>query len=528
MKQTCRFSLAFVMVLVLALSGEARADIKLPPLFSSDMVIQRSTEAPIWGWGKESEEVSVTTSWGASGTATADRNGRWEVRLKTPGAGGPHTIEIKGTNTVTLRNVFSGDVWVCSGQSNMEWPLARTTGAQEEMARADFPRIRHFKMHRAFDSTAKRAYQGRWEVCSPRTAGRFTAVGYYFGKQIHLDQKIPIGLLGINWGGTRIEPWTPPAGLRSVPELKGLVDEIERMDPQTEAGNAVFKDYVARLKTWLPEAEMALAERRGLPPQPEAPHWRFGNNNQNSTFIYNGMIAPMLPFAIKGAIWYQGESNGGESREVYRAKMKALINGWRSVFDQGDFPFYYVQLANLNRSNPDNPAGGDGYARVRQAQFDTLALTNTGMAVIIDIGEAGDIHPRNKMDVGKRLARWALAKTYGERTVPSGPIYRGMKVEGNKAILSFDYVGSGLMVGKKEGMSATVEDKGAKLKWFAIEGKDRRWHWADAVIEGDTVVVSSTDVPEPVAVRYAYAMNPAGCNLYNREGLPASPFTTEQ
>lgn len=503
------------------------AEVKLPPLFANDMVIQRSTEAPVWGWAEPGEKVSVTGSWGKSATATADDSGRWEVRLSTPEAGGPYTIEIKGKNAITLKNVLSGDVWICSGQSNMDWPLSRTTGAKEEIDKANYPQIRHFKMNRKFSPKVQKEYQGRWQLCNPTYAGSFTGVGYYFGKEIHLDQKVPIGLLGINWGGTRIEPWTPLVGFKSVPELKDNVAEIEKMDPTTPSGNIAVKAYLKNLKEWLPKAEKSASEGKEPPAAPTPPQWQFPNTNQNSTSIYNCMIAPILPFAIKGAIWYQGESNGGESRELYYNKMKALIGGWRQVFQQGDFPFYFVQLANLNVSDPNRPEGGKGYSRVRMGQFDSLKIPNTGMAVIIDVGESRDIHPRNKMDVGKRLARWALAKDYGKKIVYSGPLYKSMKVEGGKAILSFDHVGSGLMVGKKDGMNPTVEDKEAKLKWFAIQAADKKWHWGDAVIEGDTVVVSSPEVKTPVAVRYAYAFNPEGCNLYNKEGLPASPFTTE-
>ena len=243
--------------------------------------------------------------------------------------------------------------------------------------------------------------------------------------------------------------------------------------------------------------------------------------------LYNGMINPVVPYGIKGAIWYQGESNGGEGDSYYH-KMRALIGGWRKVWNQGDFPFYHVQLANWQKPN-DNPAGGDGWAKVRMAQLQSLQIPNTGMAVSIDIGDAADIHPKNKFDVGERLALWALRDNYGKKDlVVSGPLYKSMKVDGNKIRVSFDHAGSGLMVGKKDGRNPTVEDKGGKLKRFAIAGEDKKWVWADAVIDGAAVVVSSPDVAKPVAVRYAFTMNPEGCNLYNKEGLPASPFRTDE
>ena len=238
------------------------------------------------------------------------------------------------------------------------------------------------------------------------------------------------------------------------------------------------------------------------------------------------MINPVVPFGIKGAIWYQGESNGGEGDSYYH-KMRALVNGWRKVWNQGDFSFYHVQLANWQKPN-NEPAGGDGWAKVRMAQLQSLQIPNTGMAVTVDIGDAGDIHPKNKFDVGERLALWALRDNYGKKDlVVSGPLYKSLKVEGNKIRVSFDHVGGGLIVGKKDGRNPTVEDKGGKLQRFAIAGEDKKWVWAEAVIDGPAVVVSSPDVPKPAAVRYAYSMNPEGCNLYNKEGLPASPFRTD-
>ena len=243
--------------------------------------------------------------------------------------------------------------------------------------------------------------------------------------------------------------------------------------------------------------------------------------------IFNSMVSPLINYGIKGAIWYQGEANGGEG-ESYTHKMNALISGWRSLWKQGDFPFYYVQLANYQTSNPDNPAGGDGWAKTREAQLKTMAVVpNTGMAVIIDIGETSDIHPKNKQDVGKRLAAWALAKDYGKKIVYSGPTYKEFKVEGNKIRISFDHTGNGLVAGKKEGLSPIKETPNGKLGWVAIAGEDKKWYWADAVIDGDTILVSSEKVPQPVAVRYAFAMNPQGANLYNKEGFPATPFRTD-
>jgi sialate O-acetylesterase len=288
-------------------------------------------------------------------------------------------------------------------------------------------------------------------------------------------------------------------------------------------------DSLPAVEKWVADAHAALGEPgHEIPSPPQLPN-NPGTDAGLPTTLYNGMIHPVEHFAIKGALWYQGESNGGEGDEYYH-KMCALVGGWRKVWNQGDFPFYFVQLANFQRRNT-NPAGGDGWAKVRMAQSNSLQIPHTGMAVAIDLANADnpeDIHPRNKFDVGERLALWALRNDYGKtEIVPSGPLYRSMEVEGGRIRMSFDYVGHGLMVGNKEGRKPTVEVPQGKLKQFAVAGADKAWHWADALIDGDTVVVSSSDVPKPVAARYAFSMNPDGCNLYNKDGLPAVPFRTD-
>jgi len=308
-------------------------------------------------------------------------------------------------------------------------------------------------------------------------------VGYYFGRRLQKDLGVPIGLVGSNWGGTRIEPWTTLDGFRSVPELEGIAKKVEAYDKTTKVGGG----------------------------HPSA--------------IYNAMVHPLAPFAMRGAIWYQGESNGNEGVSYYHKK-KALVNGWRKLFNP-NLAFYWVQLANFRNPN-DKPAGGDGWARIREAQLQALEIPHTGMAVIIDIGEARDIHPRNKQDVGIRLAHWALHQTYEKKAVvPSGPLYKSHKVEGGAIRVSFDHASGGLIVGEKVGLEPTKAVEGGKLGRFAIAGEDQKWHWAEATIDGDDVLVRSPDVPKPVAVRYAYSMNPVGANLYNKAGLPASPFRTD-
>lgn len=515
----------FVGLVAAGLTVTALADVRLPGIFSDHMVLQRDQAVPVWGWAQPGEEITVKMGV-AKATTTTGKDGRWMVKLAPqPMSAAPLTLTVAGRNTVTVQDVLLGDVWLCSGQSNMEFGLGGCNAPQDIEA-AQFPTLRRIKFDHTTASKPADDIPGRWEVCTPQSAPGWTAVGFYFARRIQQETGVPIGLIDDNWGGTRIEPWIPPSGFEQVDSLAGiLVDVTNRCQSyRAELGKAL-----GPLEQWIGDARKALtAPGADIPVQPPVP----GNPYNDASFpssIYNAMIHPIVPFGLKGAIWYQGESNGGEGDEYY-AKMRALIGGWRELWAQGDFPFYFVQLANFTQPNND-PAGGDGWARVRMAQLKSLEIPKTGMAVTIELADAdnpNDIHPKNKFDVGERLALWALAKDYGKAgLVYSGPLYQSLKVEGNKARIFFTSVGSGLMVGKKEGRQPTIEDKTAKLKRFAIAGQDRKWFWADAVIDGATVVVSSPNVPAPVAVRYAYSMNPAGCNLYNREGLPASPFRTD-
>jgi len=471
------FGLALVCLFLLV--ATVSAEVKMPALFGDGMVLQQGKPIPVWGWADGEQKVTVAFA-GQEESATADKDGKWTLTLdaaKACSTAAAMTVTA-GDQELKINDILVGEVWLCSGQSNMEM-TAGGCNSPEDMASADLPLIRTIKVPHTPSPKPLDDFTGSWTACSPDTAPRFTAVGLFFARQIHKELDVPVGLVNSSWGGTRVEPWTPPCGFAAVPELKEIAEGT----------------YTAK-------------------------------SHQEPTVLYNGMISPLIPYAIRGALWYQGESNGGEGVSYYHKK-QALIGGWRGLWKQGDFPFYFVQLANF-RSPTELPQGGDGWAKLREAQVSTLQVANTGMAVIIDIGEARDIHPKNKQDVGKRLALWALAKDYGkEDLVYSGPLYKGMKVEGNKIRVSFDHVGSGLMVGKKEGRQPTREDAGGELKWFSIADAQQNWHWAKAVVDGDTVVVSSDQVEAPVAVRYAFTMNPEGCNLYNKEGLPASPFRTD-
>jgi sialate O-acetylesterase len=469
-----RMTSVFAAALILSLQNFASAEVKLPNVFGSHMVLQQEQPIRVFGWADAGEEVTVELA-GQSAKTKADSKGKWRVELPAMKADGkPQTLTVKASNTIEITDILLGEVWICSGQSNMEWRVAGTMNAKEEAAAADYPNIRLYDVRGHINKPQPQDdAPGQWQICTPKTVGGFSAVGYFFGRKLNQDLKVPIGLIGSNWGGTRIEPWVPTVGFDAVEELKG-------------------------------------------------------KKLNGATGIYNGMIHPLKPISVRGAIWYQGESNGGEGESYYH-KMQALIKGWRSVFENDKLAFGFVQLADFGTPNK-NPAGGDGWAKLREAQRKSLTIPHTGMAVITDIGAAKDIHPRNKQDVGDRLARWAEADVYGKDIVGSGPLFKALKIDGNKAVLSFDHVGGGLIVGKKDRnkpLSDVEVVKDGKLAHFAIAGEDKKWHWAEAVIDGDTVVVTSPNVAKPVAVRYAYTINPAGANLYNKEGLPASPFRTD-
>lgn len=464
------FSLLGLAALHLGLQVPSHAGVELPPVITDHMVIQREKPIILWGWDAPGQEVSVTLG-GNSAKAKANNEGRWQVTLPSLPAGGPHQIVINGSVTVTVNDVLIGEVWLCSGQSNMEWTVAASNNPQEEIAAANHPKIRHIKVpHIPMDQPQRNVAAGGWTVCSPETVSGYTAVGYYFARYLQKElDGVPIGLIGSNWGGTRIEPWTPPVGFQAVPALKDIAENLDKYPAKNDKGQI---------------------------------------NHQSALALYNGMIAPFVPYSFRGALWYQGESNNGEGM-LYMEKMNALITGWRKVFNNPEMPFYFVQLAPYvyGNSNPENLAG------IWEAQLKSLSIPNTGMAVTVDIGNTKDIHPRNKQDVGKRLALWALAKNYGKKDlVYSGPLYKSHKVADGAVHVHFDHVGSGL-----------VSRDGQPLSWWEVAGEDGQFKKAEATIQGDHVVVKSADVAAPVAVRFGWNQA-AEPNLSNKEGLPASPF----
>ncbi|MDA7881289.1 hypothetical protein N9A94_03205 [Akkermansiaceae bacterium] len=465
------------------------ADVTVSKVFGDHMVLQQGSPIRVWGTADPGESVSVTLG-GKSAQAKADATGTWRVDLAALSADGKaHTMTVKGKNTVELKDILLGEVWICSGQSNMEWGVNGALNPKEEIAAADYPQIRLFNVpgHVAKPDPDNDP-RGQWQICSPQTIAGFSAVGYYFGRELQKELKVPIGLVGTNWGGTRIEPWTPPVGFKAVPNLNDYVENLEAIaKTRKEGGQAA-------------------------------------NPKGGAVQIYNGMVHALTPLSVRGAIWYQGESNAGDGLR-YDDLKEALVKGWRSVFQNDELSFYWVQLANFQDPG-DKPEGG-GWGPVREGQRRALRLPKTGMAVTIDIGNAKDIHPKNKQDVGKRLALLALAKDYQKDVVFSGPLYKAMKKEGSKIRLSFDHVGAGLMTGEKTGLDPVKETKGAELARFSIQDKDGKWHWAKARIDGKTIVVWHDEVKSPQHVRFGYESNPDGINLYNKDGLPASPFTTD-
>lgn len=442
-------------------------NVRLPAVFSHHMVIQQGQPVPVWGWADPGEEITVSLASQRVETR-AGKDGKWSVKLAALDAGpsaGPHELSVAGHTTETVKDILVGEVWVCSGQSNMQWSVRRAADADEEIASAAYPRIRLFTVERKIAEQPLDDCRGHWSVCNAQDVEQFSAVAYFFGRYLHKQLGVPIGLIDNSWGGTRCEAWTPRAGLESDKDFHPILERSATFDPKT-------------------------------------PH--------QASVLFNGMLNPLIPFAMRGAIWYQGESNVTRAQQ-YAKLFPTMISQWRQLWGQGDFPFYYVQLAPFRYVRADPRA----CAELWEAQLKTLSLANTGMAVTVDIGNVRNIHPKNKQDVGKRLALWALANTYGKDLVYSGPLYDSMNVDEGKVRVKFRHAGGGL-----------ASRDGESLSHFAIAGADETFVDAQAKIDGDTVVVHSDEVPNPIAVRFAWR-DDAEPNLMNREGLPASPFRTD-
>ncbi|AQG80455.1 sialate O-acetylesterase [Spirosoma montaniterrae] len=627
----------------LAMAQPVLADVRLPHVFGSHMVLQRRKPLPIWGWADANERVTVLLN-KQTKTIKAGKDGRWQLTLDPMEAGGPYDLTVKGSkNELVLTDVLLGEVWVCSGQSNMEWPLRQATNANKEINAANYPQIRQLLVKKAISLTPKDDIEGEWAVCTPGTAPAFTAVGYFFARQLQQELNVPIGLINTSWGGTHSETWTSRQAMASDPELAKAVANLPAdLEQMRQSGQERIRQLIQTVQGGIlptPADELAWAnpdfnaadwktiampgdwEWRGLPvfdgvvwlrrevtlpantdllnPQllfgavddadstfvngqfvgttngrtkprlyelpngllkpgrnvivvrvkdtggsgglmgdPEAMKLTFGTTelplagswqyriaqafpssytagpNTYATLLFNAMLKPLIPYAIAGTIWYQGESNAGRAHQ-YRRAFPLLIQDWRQHWGY-EFPFLFVQLASYNSANGDSRKGST-WGELREAQTLTLQLPNTGMAVTSDIGEANDIHPRNKQDVGKRLAAEAMRVAYQKPGVSAGPLFEKMTVDGNRAVLLFRNTGSGL----------SVKDRYGYLKGFELAGTDQQFHYAKAEIQGNTVVVYCDAVAAPVAVRYGWADDNGDVNLYNREGFPAVPFRTD-
>ncbi|MBC8869345.1 MAG: sialate O-acetylesterase [Planctomycetes bacterium] len=497
----------------------AQAEVKPAQLFTDHMVIQREAQAAVWGWADPDEKVTVSGSWGRQASAVADAKGKWHVTLQTPPAGGPHTLTLKGKNTVEIHNVMSGDVWLCSGQSNMAMMVQKCANAEEEIAAGDYPLVREFKIRIHPTMTVANDVEADWQACSPETVGRFSGTAYYTARELHKELQVPIGIITAAGGGTLIESWMDAAYLKDDHWAQHEI-EIREKKAVGYSEEKAIAEHRRKLEAWKIAAAKAKAENKPLPRRPGRELDPHKDKNYPGN-LYRGMIAPIVGYGVKGVIWYQGESNAfmpGRA-EYYDVQLRRLIENWRRDWQSDELPFYFVQLPNFKQPQTEPNIEYSGWPLCRESFLQVrLSTPNTGMAVTIDIGEADDIHPKNKQDIGWRLASTILNMTYGKGT-PTSPVYVRHEIEGNKVVLFFDYTGSGLMA------------KGNKLESFAIASSDKKFVWANAVIETrggkDVVVVSSPDVKTPASVRYGWALNPSRANLYSKEGFPASPFRTD-
>jgi sialate O-acetylesterase len=487
-------------ILLLAAASAVQAEVKLHALFTDGAVLQRELPLPIWGTASDGEKVTVSLA-GQTATATA-KDGKWEVKLKPLKAGGPHVLTVEGTNKLEVKDVLVGEVWLCSGQSNMAFTLNRADNAATVIPASENPKIRIFKVPGNAQDEPQHDLKGKWELCNPQTVPGFTAVGYFFGRDLQKALDVPIGLIGSSVGGTPAQAWTSKEVLESLPAGKVHLDaQAEAMKGKEKAEAKVKAD----LEAWKAKVAEAKAAKTAAPLPPRAPAFL---GSKRPTCLYNGMIAPLVPYAMRGAIWYQGEANSGDPAN-YRDLLPAMIGNWRKDFNP-DLVFLIVQLAPYDKPHPEQWA----YFRDTQRQI-ALHTPKTGIAAIPDAGDAGNIHPTHKEPAGQRLALQALSIAYHKELVSSGPAYKSAAFAKGKATLSFDQIGDGLVA------------KDGDLTGFLVAGDDQKFVPATAkIVKGGKIEVSSADVAEPKAVRYAWKNMPDG-NLWNKAGLPASPFRTD-
>jgi len=498
-----RIFLAFLMV-----SGLIRisAEVTLNEIFSDHMVLQRGVPVKIYGMAKNGEKITVEIA-GKKASATA-QDERWEVRLEALSAGGPHKLIVKGKNTIRVNDVLIGDVWICGGQSNMAFTLARSRHGEDETKKAKYEKIRLVSIPRNTEPDKKPELEG-WQVCSPETAKNFSAVGYYFGVNIHKNHKVPVGLISCNYGGSSAETWMPRDRLAAH----------ESLAPITEFWNEIEKNYPEKLKAWEKKREefrkAQRAERKKTAKGGKKPQKKRGprkppgpNSNRFPGILHTTMLGRVIPFTIRGAIWYQGESNANGFPELYRKLFPAMIGSWRRAWGLGNFPFLFVQLPGFKGTN--NP---EAWPLLRESQLETVQKTrNTGMAISLELGEKDDIHPKHKRPVGKRLALLAGVLSYGKEGISSGPLYKISEVKKGKIIVSFDHTGKGLIL------------KGKKS--FQVCGEDKKFVDADVKIKGNRLEIWNKKIKKPVAARYAWGNFPE-VTLWNKDGIPASPFRTD-
>jgi sialate O-acetylesterase len=499
----------FILLFFLANAVTVLGDVRLPDVIASSMVLQQKQKVPIWGTAEPGESVTVTIG-RQKRTAVADANGKWRVGLGPMKATfTPLTMTVAGKNTIELQDILIGEVWVVAGQSNMQRLLRETDNGEAVQAAANHPNIRLFNVSRAVGFKHAPPPLGIWQACTPESVKEFSATGYYFGVELEKELKVPVGLINSSYGGSQAEAWTPVEYLNANPDLKPTVERTKIWD---EERARVRIEYDDAIKKWREQSDKQKAAGARPSPSPGVPdalrEYRIASS------IYDGMIEPLIPFAIRGAFWYQGESNEARA-EQYNVLLPTMIRAWRERWGEGNFPFGIIQLPNFRAVKPEPEEAP--WSFVREAQRRTVMNTpDTGLIVAIEIGEANDIHPKNKLDVGRRMAWWALSDVY-HRNEPKSPMLIRSDVAGSKIILTFDNVGRGLKI-----------KDGDRLEEFAIAGEDKKWVWAEAKIVGrNKVEVWSPNITKPVAVRYAFNSNPRHPNLVNDAGLPATPFRTD-
>jgi sialate O-acetylesterase len=494
-------------------AATAHAAVKLPAIISDNMVIQSGMKVSIWGTADPSEGVTVALD-GNQATAIAGPDGQWKVELGPLPPGGPFEMTVTGRNTTVIHNMLVGQVWVCSGQSNMQFNVGPKndgweTGVyhyKEEIAAAHYPMIRMFTVEHTVAGRPQKALEGKWEIASPATVANFSAVGYFFGLNLFKAMHQPIGLIHSSWGGTPAESWTRLPTLQSDPAFQSIMDGWQQEDAKFPAE---LTNFQTEFHHWEQASKQAETEGKPVSEPPKIPYDP-RRNPWRPSGLFNAMIAPLTPYRIEGVIWYQGESNADRPTQ-YRKLFPDMIRDWRQAWGEGDLPFLFVQLASYQDVLPPW-----SYPLLREAQLMTLSLPKTAMVVTTDIGDPSSIHPRNKQEVGRRLALAARAVAYGQKVIYSGPLYSSIGVEGGKIRVRFTHLGGGL----------TAPGSGSSVKGFEIAGTDHKFYGAEATIEGSTVVVQSDRVARPLAVRYGWQNYPV-CNLYNEAGLPASPFRTD-